>query len=270
MISFSSLYDMLDITGSASGEEIKSAFRKLAKIYHPDKNDNSPESEAEFISIHNAYTILSDPVKREEYDYFLKSSENIQSIKKRAPGFKKKLLANSYHPSFSLESLFSHINFLLWDIEIFLNKQYKKYFDLEFNGVSVQQYILKILTFIDKWVLYPAGYHDYFMEARQKKDINITDYINMLDSKQNTSGYKPFHSVPNYFYDIRKRTDKFLNKTTLKDLYSVIPGSSIRLIESIIETQNYTIHYMSSLTLALSGEIEDIQPYKHSNPGFKI
>lgn len=80
-----------------------------------------------------------------------------------------------------------------------------------------------MLTFTDKWILYPADYHDYFMKARQKKNIHINDYVNMIDSNNNIFGHKPFYSITNYFYDTRKKIDKFLNNLNYKDLYLYIP-----------------------------------------------
>ena len=69
-----SYYDTLNISPAATIEEIKTSFRTLAKKYHPDKNNNSPESKAQFIVLYNAYTILSDPQKRTEYDNYIKAS----------------------------------------------------------------------------------------------------------------------------------------------------------------------------------------------------
>lgn len=58
-------YDILGIPRSASIHEIKIAFRKLALLYHPDKN---PETKDLFVKILRAYEVLSDPVLREKYD----------------------------------------------------------------------------------------------------------------------------------------------------------------------------------------------------------
>ncbi|XP_047318168.1 chaperone protein dnaJ 11, chloroplastic-like [Impatiens glandulifera] len=63
----SSFYEVLGIHVGASGMEIKAAYRKLARICHPDV-DRSESSAGEFIKIHNAYSTLSDPDKRADYD----------------------------------------------------------------------------------------------------------------------------------------------------------------------------------------------------------
>ncbi len=63
-------YEILGINKSASDDEIKSAFRKLAKQYHPDLHPDDTESEAKFKDVNEAYAVLSDPQKRAKYDQF--------------------------------------------------------------------------------------------------------------------------------------------------------------------------------------------------------
>jgi molecular chaperone DnaJ len=63
------LYGVLGVASNASQEEIKRAFRALARQYHPDANPD-PEAEARFKQINAAYEVLSDPVKRQRYDAY--------------------------------------------------------------------------------------------------------------------------------------------------------------------------------------------------------
>jgi DnaJ family protein B protein 6 len=62
-------YEVLGVQETATQEEIKKSYRKLALKWHPDKNpDNKEEAEEKFKSISEAYSVLSDPQKRREYD----------------------------------------------------------------------------------------------------------------------------------------------------------------------------------------------------------
>jgi len=64
-----SLYDTLEVSENASTDEIKKAYRKLARKYHPDVN-KEPEAEEKFKEINAAYEVLSDPEKKSQYDQF--------------------------------------------------------------------------------------------------------------------------------------------------------------------------------------------------------
>jgi curved DNA-binding protein len=61
-------YEVLGVPRAASQKEIKSAFRKLARKYHPDVNPDNPEAAEKFKEINEANEVLSDPEKRKKYD----------------------------------------------------------------------------------------------------------------------------------------------------------------------------------------------------------
>ena len=63
-------YEVLGVDKSADDATLKRAYRKLAKKYHPDVNPGDKEAEAKFKEATEAYTILSDPDKRRQYDQF--------------------------------------------------------------------------------------------------------------------------------------------------------------------------------------------------------
>ena len=64
-------YAILGVEKTANDDELKKAYRKLAKKYHPDANpDNKKEAEAKFKEVNEAYEVLSNPDKRRMYDQF--------------------------------------------------------------------------------------------------------------------------------------------------------------------------------------------------------
>lgn len=63
-------YEVLGVSKTASDAEIKKAYRKLAKKYHPDSNPNDAVAAERFKEINEAYDVLSDPEKKKLYDRF--------------------------------------------------------------------------------------------------------------------------------------------------------------------------------------------------------
>ena len=92
-------YQILGISKSASADEIKKAYRKLAMKYHPDRNKGDKGAEAKFKDISEAYAVLSDSEKRKQYDMF------------GAEGFQRRFTQEDIFREFDFGSIFKEFGF---------------------------------------------------------------------------------------------------------------------------------------------------------------
>ena len=82
-MAFIDYYKILGIDKTASAKDVKDAYRKLARKYHPDLNPNNQEAKANFQQINEANEVLSDPDKRKKYDQYGKDWEHADEFEKQ-------------------------------------------------------------------------------------------------------------------------------------------------------------------------------------------
>ncbi|MCH5685821.1 DnaJ domain-containing protein [Niabella sp. W65] len=73
-------YKVLGVEKNASADDIKKAYRKLARKHHPDLNPNDPEAVKTFQQINEAHEVLSDPEKRKKYDQYGKDWKHAEQF----------------------------------------------------------------------------------------------------------------------------------------------------------------------------------------------
>jgi len=86
-VQFKDYYETLGVSRTASGEEIKKAFRRLARIHHPDVAKDKKTGEAKFKEINEAYEVLNDPEKRQHYDQLGSTPEGTPFTAPQKGGF---------------------------------------------------------------------------------------------------------------------------------------------------------------------------------------
>src|ERR1700748_532120 len=79
---FIDYYKVLGVDKNASEDEIKKAYRKLARKHHPDLNPNDKEAHKKFQQINEANEVLSDPEKRKKYDQYGKDWQHSEAFEK--------------------------------------------------------------------------------------------------------------------------------------------------------------------------------------------
>ncbi len=146
-------YEVLEIDPSASEKEVKDAFRRLTKLYHPDKHSNSKQSHNKYIKIVEAFTVLSNRNSRVQYDMErrTKTSQG-KSSKQGSPFSSKSYKRDNYKKDYS--SIFTYSSEqnadYLYDVGLsYLNAQFYdksiSYFDL-----AIEKYPRKSAYYLHK------------------------------------------------------------------------------------------------------------------------
>jgi len=277
-------YTILGLTPNASAGEIKTAYRKLALAHHPDMNADFVKAHARFILIANAYSTLGDPARRTAYDRFTSGSAPVQTdgparqdaALKAATGQhvapenpvshgNAAIVRAKPRETKSRDYFENHLNYILWDIGDLLMKDHDWRGNKSYDGNAFKKEALTVLTFIDKWVLESAGLADHFMDARKLDRLDPRTYINSIGTNGTKGMHAPFTSVENYYYDIRKRMNKYLEKIDTLDLLAPV-GTGVRIIDALVETQKLSFHYIAYLKAIIDGTHSGPVPaFPHSN-----
>jgi len=110
---FKDYYKILGIEKTASEDEIRKTYRKLAKKYHPDKNPNDKSAEGKFKEVSEAYEVLKDPEKRKKYDGLGSNWKQYQSTGEGGDegfgNFNQNQQSGGYHFSGNFDDLFRKV-----------------------------------------------------------------------------------------------------------------------------------------------------------------
>ncbi len=112
-------YQILGVPRTATQDEIKKAYRKLARQYHPDSNPNNKQAEAKFKEINEANEVLSDPQKRQKYDALGSQWQAYQRAGGQPGGFDWNQWATQTYDADNLKDLFGEGGFSDFFTQIF-------------------------------------------------------------------------------------------------------------------------------------------------------
>ncbi len=158
-------YTILRIQETANTEEIKSAYRALAKQYHPDLNPNNSIAEEYFKKINEAHAVLSDPIKRNWYNLMLKGNQVRHQVDPRKYGTRRSTNPSHSYPNnaneaeeesntpFWLKQLV-YILAILWSLLVIYNNWFVTYEGYEVAKVVLSFMFLLVVSYFYINILY--------------------------------------------------------------------------------------------------------------------
>lgn len=110
-MAFIDYYSVLEVDKKASTDEIKKAYRKLARKYHPDLNPNDTEANKKFQQINEANEVLSDPEKRKKYDAYGENWQHAEEYEKARQSQSQSQYSGSSYSNFGDDASFGNADF---------------------------------------------------------------------------------------------------------------------------------------------------------------
>lgn len=163
-------YRILGVDTSASAEEIRSSFRRLALRYHPDRNTAKTNAHAAFIAIHNAYAVLINETTRKEYDAYLAHATPRPTSGRR--------YSRKQDPRVS-ETL-SMFNSTLWDLEDLLKEIDNKNMMHAVGRITIYDYVLNLLGYLENSILDENDRFSSFAARRSRTKLHLDNYFYSL------------------------------------------------------------------------------------------
>ena len=202
-------YQILGVSELANAEELKKAYRKLALKYHPDRNQGDKEAEEKFKDVNEAYAVLSDANKREQYDIF-------------GPDF---------HLRFSQEDIFRNFDFSIFQEFGFGEALNRK------KSSKGQDIIYELPLQLEDIIKTQKKTISYSLDGKHQQ-INIELYTGIADGQQLKipgKGRPGFNGgPPGDFYIKIKILDHLIFQREGNDLYI---DKEIKFSEAVLGTQ---------------------------------
>ena len=224
---FIDYYKVLGIDKNATQEDIKKAYRKLARKHHPDLNPNDKEAHKTFQQVNEANEVLSDPEKRKKYDQYGKDWQHAEQFQQARQSQQQGFGRESFTGDFRESEFSDFFTSMFGDMGGggFRQRQTKfrgedYHAELQLNLTDVYKPHQQVLTINNKniRITIPAG-----VENKQK--IKIKEYGGPgVNNGPNGDLYITFHIVNNTKF---RRDGNELHTTVELDLYTAVLGGEI-------------------------------------------
>lgn len=218
-------YETLGVSSTASIDEIKQAYRRLAKKFHPDKNAGDETAKHKFQQIQEAYSILGDTNKKNQYDNSLNSAGDIDDILRNwYSNFNNGSFADQFNATYGMGRNSKGPNVKV-NAHITLDDIYKglnKTFDMSYDRIVVN--LPKGLRDGMQFRITGRGEYNPYNREAPRGDLIVT--INVIpDSNYITQGDDIWVETSIKFYDMILGTDAVINTPTGRISFKVPPSS---------------------------------------------